>query len=58
MRIPGGRKVDKKVVAYFFMATLPRSQIGKKMPSARIRTSVPRATIRIGSIFADSVLSS
>lgn len=45
-------------LAYFFSATLPRSQIGRKMPSARISTRMPSATIRIGSICDDSVFSS
>jgi hypothetical protein len=39
-------------------AACPRSQIGRKMPSARISTSTPRKVIMIGSIWLDSVLSS
>ena len=39
-------------------AACPKSQIGKKMPRASISTSAPRNTIRIGSIWLESVLSS
>src|SRR5574343_416777 len=43
---------------YRLIATLPRSHIGKKMPRARIRTSTPSETIRIGSICWPSVFNS
>lgn len=43
---------------YRLNATLPRSHIGRKTPSASISTMTPRATIRIGSICAPSVFSS
>ena len=39
-------------------ATLPRSQIGRKMPNARTSTRMPRATMRIGSICWDRFFSS
>jgi hypothetical protein len=39
-------------------AAFPRSQIGKKIPSARISTITPKNEIRIGSIWLDRVLSS
>ena len=45
-------------VIHFFSATLPRSHKGRKMPSARIMTMMPSATIRIGSICCARVFSS
>src|SRR5207244_10843405 len=39
-------------------ATRERSQIGRNTPRARIRTITPRNTIRMGSIWAASVLMS
>ena len=45
-------------VAHFLIATLPRSHSGRKMPSARIMTMMPKARIRIGSICCARVFSS
>ena len=44
--------------AHFFRTTLPRSQIGRNTPSARISTSTPSMRMRMGSIWAERVFSS